>query len=192
MKKMIFATHNAHKLEEVRTMLEPLGVKVLGAGDVHLPDVEETGETFKDNALLKAYDAYKHLSVPVLAEDAGLCISALNDEPGVYTKRYAEQNGGFPKVFDVVTKRLAGKDTSARFVCTMALVVSETEAHVFEGVLEGHLVDTPRGNNGFGYDPIFVPTGYDRTLAEMSSDEKNSLSHRFKALQKVVSHLTGK
>lgn len=191
MKKIIFATHNAHKLEEVRAMLDPLGVKVVGAGDVNLPDVEETGETFKDNALLKAYDAYKHMSVPVLAEDAGLCISALNDEPGVYTKRYAEQNGGFPKVFEVLSERLKGKDKSARFVCTMALIVSETEAHVFEGVLKGHLIDTPCGENGFGYDPIFVPEGYDKTVAQLPAEEKNSISHRFKALQQVVSHLKG-
>lgn len=188
MKKIIFATHNEHKLLEVRNMLEPLGYKVLSAGDLNLPDIEETGETFKDNALLKAYEAYKHTSLPVLAEDTGLCIPALNDEPGVYTKRYAEQNGGFPQVFDVLSKRLNGKDKSARFVCVMALVVDETEAHVFEGVMEGHLIDTPRGDEGFGYDPIFVPKGSDKTVAELGDDVKNQISHRCKALEKVVAY----
>ncbi len=190
MKKIIFATHNEHKLWEVRSILEPLGYKVLGAGDLNLPDVEETGSTFKDNALLKAYAGYKHTSVPVLAEDAGLCIHGLNNEPGVYTKRYAEQNGGFPKVFEVVADRMKDvQDKTAHFNCTMALVVDEMQAEVFEGIMEGIIVPEPRGQNGFGYDPVFVPNGYDKTVAELSDDEKNTISHRALALQKVATFL---
>lgn len=190
MKKIIFATHNEHKLTEVRAILEPLGYKVLSAGDLNLPDVEETGTTFKDNALLKAYEAYKHTSVPVLAEDTGLCIRALNGEPGVYTKRYAEQHGGFPKVFDVLAERMKDNpDKSAYFNCTMALVIDETRAEVFEGIFEGTILPSPQGDNGFGYDPVFVPNGYDKTVAELSDDEKNTISHRALALKKVATFL---
>lgn len=190
MKKIIFATHNEHKLTEVRAILEPLGYKVLSAGDLNLPDVEETGTTFKDNALLKAYEGYKHTSVPVLAEDTGLCIRALNGEPGVYTKRYAEQHGGFPKVFDVLAERMKDNpDKSAYFNCTMALVIDETRAEVFEGIFEGTILPSPQGNNGFGYDPVFVPNGYDKTVAELSDDEKNTISHRALALKKVADFL---
>lgn len=190
MKKIIFATHNEHKLTEVRAILEPLGYKVLSAGDLNLPDVEETGTTFKDNALLKAYEGYKHTSVPVLAEDTGLCIRALNGEPGVYTKRYAEQHGGFPKVFDVLAERMKDNpDKSAYFNCTMALVIDETRAEVFEGIFEGTILPSPQGDNGFGYDPVFVPNGYDKTVAELSDDEKNTISHRALALKKVADFL---
>ena len=190
MKKIIFATHNEHKLTEVRAILEPLGYKVLSAGDLNLPDVEETGTTFKDNALLKAYEGYKHTSVPVLAEDTGLCIRALNGEPGVYTKRYAEQHGGFPKVFDVLAERMKDNpDKSAYFNCTMALVIDETRAEVFEGIFEGTILPSPQGDNGFGYDPVFVPNGYDKTVAELSDDEKNTISHRALALKKVATFL---
>lgn len=190
MKKIIFATHNEHKLTEVRAILEPLGYKVLSAGDLNLPDVEETGTTFKDNALLKAYEGYKHTSLPVLAEDTGLCIRALNGEPGVYTKRYAEQHGGFPKVFDVLAERMKDNpDKTAYFNCTMALVIDETRAEVFEGIFEGTILPSPQGNNGFGYDPVFVPNGYDKTVAELSDDEKNTISHRALALKKVATFL---
>lgn len=190
MKKIVFATHNEHKLDEVRTMLEPLGYKVLGAGDLNLPDIEETGNTFKENALLKAYEAYKYTSLPVLAEDTGLCIRALDNAPGIYTKRYAEKNGGFPKVFEKLAECLANAtDRSAYFNCTMALVVDETQAEVFEGIFEGEIIDTPRGENGFGYDPVFVPKGYDKTVAQLTDSEKNTISHRYLALQKVVEYL---
>ncbi|MBR5130864.1 MAG: RdgB/HAM1 family non-canonical purine NTP pyrophosphatase [Alphaproteobacteria bacterium] len=191
MKKIIFATHNEHKLSEVRQILEPLGYKVLSAGDLNLPDVEETGMTFKDNALLKAYAGYKHTSLPVLAEDTGLCIHALGDEPGIYTKRYAEQHGGFPKVFDVLAERMKDNpDKSAYFNCTMALVIDETQAEVFEGIFRGDILPAPRGVNGFGYDPVFVPKGYDKTVAELSEDEKNTISHRALALKKVADFLS--
>jgi XTP/dITP diphosphohydrolase len=190
MKKIIFATHNEHKLVEVRAILEPLGYKVLSAGDLNLPDVEETGKTFKDNALLKAYEGYKHTSLPVLAEDTGLCIRALDGEPGIYTKRYAEQHGGFPKVFDVLAERMKDNpDKSAYFNCTMALVVDETRAEVFEGIFEGDILSAPRGAKGFGYDPVFVPKGYDKTVAELSEEEKNTISHRALALKKVAEFL---
>lgn len=190
MKKIIFATHNEHKLEEVRAILEPLGYRVLSAGDLNLPDVEETGETFKDNALLKAYEGYKHTSVPVLAEDTGLCIRALDGGPGVYTKRYAEQHGGFPKVFNVLAEFMKDNpDKSAYFNCTMALVIDETRAEVFEGIMDGVILPEPRGENGFGYDPVFVPNGYDKTVAQLSSEEKNVISHRALALKKVAEFL---
>ncbi|MGN1062984.1 MAG: RdgB/HAM1 family non-canonical purine NTP pyrophosphatase [Alphaproteobacteria bacterium] len=190
MQKLIFATHNAHKLSEVRAMLEPIGIEVIGAADINLPDVEENGATFRENALLKARSGYRAAGMPVLAEDAGLCIRALNGEPGIYTKRYAEANGGFPAVFEVLSQRLNGQtDRSAYFCCTMVLV-SDTQEQVFEGILEGDIIDEPCGNNGFGYDPVFVPKGAHQTVAEMSEAQKNKISHRYLALKQVVSYLT--
>lgn len=187
--KMVFATHNEHKLQEVRDMLQDTSFKLVGAGELNLPDVQETGLTFKDNALLKAYDAYKHTGLPALADDSGLCIQALNNEPGVFSHRFAQQHGGFPSVFKTINDLLAGQDRRAFFGCTMALVFDETEAYTFEGILNGRLLSDPRGESGFGYDPIFVPDGYDITLAQMSSVQKNSLSHRHKALCQVVDFL---
>lgn len=189
MRELVFATHNAHKLSEVRAMLEPIGIKVIGAADMDLPDVEETGTTFIQNALLKARAGYQAIHKPVLAEDTGLCIRALNNEPGVYTKRYAEKNGGFPAVFQVLSNRLQDKaDRSAYFCCTMALVSDDGE-QVFEGIFEGDIIDEPCGTNGFGYDPVFVPKGYDKTVAELPDTQKNKISHRYLALKQVVEYL---
>lgn len=188
--KLIFSTHNEHKLEEVRAMLKDTEFKVVSAGELNLPDVEETGETFKENALLKAFEAYRHTGIPAMADDSGLCIRGLNNEPGIYAHRYATKNGGFPAVFKVINDLLGETgDRSAYFQCTMALVFDDTEFYIFDGVLEGTIIKEPRGESGFGYDPIFVPTGFDQTLAEMGSEAKNKLSHRYKALVQVCSFL---
>ena len=157
----------------------------LAAGFAGIPAVFTAGGAGNGVFCLSAGDLCRPL-----AEDPGLCIRALNGEPGVYTKRYAEQHGGFPKVFDVLAERMKDNpDKSSYFNCTMALVVDETQAEVFEGIFEGDILPAPRGKKGFGYDPVFVPKGYDKTVAELSEDEKNTISHRALALKKVAAFL---
>lgn len=187
--KLIFATHNAHKLEEVRQMLAGAPFTVVGAGELNIPDVDETGATFKENALLKAGAAYRHTGLPALADDSGLCIEALGNAPGVYSHRFANQHGGFPAVFEEINRQLEGKERKAFFGCTMALVFDDTESYTFEGIVRGTLLETPRGASGFGYDPIFVPDGYDKTLAQMGAEAKNKISHRYLALEQVKAFL---
>lgn len=188
--KLIFATHNENKLKEVREMLKDTGLTVVSAGELNLPDVEETGETFKDNALLKAYAAFRATGLPALAEDSGLCIRALNGEPGVYSARYAKKHGGFPAVFDYITEQMGDKtDRFIYYQATMALIFDETDVQVFDGVLEGTWAKEPKGTGGFGYDPMFIPEGYDKTLGELGPEVKNGISHRSRALKKVYDFL---
>lgn len=187
--KLVFATHNAHKLEEVRHMLAGVSVELVGAGEVGAPDVEETGQTFAQNALIKALAAYRYTGMPALADDSGLCIEALGNAPGVYSHRFASQHGDFPAVFDEINRQLAGKTREAFFECVMAVVFSEEESYVFRGVVRGTLIENPRGADGFGYDPIFVPNGYTETLAQMGAEAKNKISHRYLALKQVQEFL---
>lgn len=189
-KKFIFASHNPHKLEEVQRILLPLHIQVIDSKTAQLPDVEETGTTFAENAILKAVAGFKKTGLPVLADDSGLCISALNDAPGVFSARFAAKYGGYPAVFDVLNQKLKDNpNRKAHYVCIMALALSESEIYTFEGQLQGQLALTPQGINGFGYDPIFIPDGYDETLGCISATEKNKISHRAKALQKLFDFL---
>ena len=192
MKKIVLATHNAHKLEEVRAILSSLGIQVLGGDDVGLTDVPETGTTFEENALLKARAAFRQLQLPVLADDSGLCINALGGAPGLYSARFAKEHGGYPAVFQEVWQRLEGKtDRSAYFLCCMALVTGDTSAdeHLFIGKMTGRINDKATGTHLFGYDPIFVPDGYTDSCGVLEPSIKNRISHRAKALEKLTDFL---
>ena len=190
MQEIILATHNKHKLEEVRQILEPLGFVIKSADDYCLSDVEETGETFADNAVLKAISGCKETGKPVLADDSGICICALNNQPGVYSARYATANGGYPAVFDVINRELGNNpNRKAFYTCVVALAYNETEVYTFTGKMYGTLAKTYSGSGGFGYDPLFIPDGFDTTLGHISADEKNKISHRGKALEKLYTFL---
>lgn len=190
MPKLLFATQNAHKLTEVRMILQDTGLEIIGAKELNLPDIAETGKTFTENALIKAKTAYNLTGLPTLAEDAGLCITALNNEPGIYSARYAKENGGFPAVFQVLTKRMKGiQDRNACFHSVMALVWGKEKYKTFEGVSKGTWAMAPTGENGFGYDPMFIPAGYTQTLGELGEDVKNTLSHRYRSLTQVLEYL---
>ena len=184
--QIILATHNAHKLEEVRQILGPLGIEVIGAADLNLPDVAETGKTFYENALIKAQAAFQATGKPVLADDSGLCIPALDGLPGIYAARFAAVHGGYPAVFEYLNTLLAGKSRAAYFVCSMVLILAEGEVHPFEGRVEGHLNKQPSGTHTFGYDPIFVPDGYGETFGVLEADVKNKISHRAQALAQLA------
>ena len=192
LKKIVLATHNAHKLEEVRAILAPLGIEVLGGDDVGLKDVKETGATFEENSRLKARAAYKQIGIPVLADDSGLCINVLNGSPGLHSARFAAENGGYPAVFDVVWQKLKPfEDWSAYFICCMVLKEGPdpTDEHVFIGKMVGKIAPTASGTHLFGYDPIFIPDGYTETCGVLEPEIKNKISHRAKALEQLVTFL---
>ena len=193
MHKLVLATHNQHKLEEVSAILSPLGIKLLGADDVGLKDVDETGTTFSENALLKARAAYTQIHLPVLADDSGLCIAAMNGEPGLYSARFAAEHGGYPAVFEEVWRRIAScADKSAYFMCAMALVggPKKEDEYLFSGRMDGRIADQASGTHLFGYDPIFIPNGYHETCGVLDPAIKNKISHRAKALEQLVAFLS--
>jgi len=191
MKELIFASHNQGKIKELREMLAPLNIKVLSADDMSLPDVEETGTTFEENAILKAKTISVLTKMPVLADDSGLCVDALDGRPGVYSARYAP-NRNFDLAMDMLLKELdeaANPSRAAHFSCVLALCFPNGEKVCFEGRVDGTIANQKSGSAGFGFDPIFIPSGYDLTFAELGSEIKNRISHRGRALQKLAVYL---
>ena len=195
--RLVIASHNAGKVREIRALLEPFGIEPVSAGDLGLPEPEETGPTFAENALLKAHASASASGLPALADDSGLEVAALGGRPGVYTADWAERQPfeGEPgrdwymamgKVEGLLAEQGAGVDRSARFVCTLALAWPDGDAEVFEGRAEGSLTWPPRGMLGFGYDPVFVPAGKSLTYAEIDPEEKHAISHRADAFAKLV------
>ena len=178
METLIAATHNANKLREFRQILPGWTIE----GDS--PDVEETEETFAGNALLKARAcALRHPGAWVAADDSGLCVDALGGDPGVRSARYAGKNGDTPANNALLLKNLSGvTDRRAQFTCAIVLVAPDGTEHEVEGHCPGRIAKAPSGAGGFGYDPLFVPDGYDKSFAELSADEKNAISHRGRAL----------
>ena len=185
--KLVIASHNAGKVREIAELMQPFGVAVVSAGDLDLPEPEETGETFVDNALLKAHAAAKGANLPALADDSGLAVSALGGAPGIYSARWAGPDKDFMAAMARVEELLRGsEDRSAQFVCALALAWPDGHAEVFEGTVTGEVTWPPAGNNGFGYDPIFVADGEDITFAEMDPIRKHGMSHRADAFRKLV------
>lgn len=190
---IVLATHNAPKLSELRRILDAhqlRQVTVLSAADIDLPEPEETGATFAENALLKARAGAGVSGLACLADDSGLEVEALGGEPGVRSARYAGGHGDDECNLALVLERMAGvTDRRARFVCVAALVTPRGGEHTATGVLEGTLTLEPRGANGFGYDPIFQPRGTSLTTAEMTSEDKDAISHRGRALAGIVGYV---
>ena len=196
-KKIVLATRNLGKVEEFERMLEAssLEIQVLGLRDFpDMPDVEETGSTFAENALLKARQISEFTGLPALADDSGLCVDALGGAPGIFSARWAGVHGddraNLQKVLREISE-LSAPDLGARFRCAVALVIpgsypTDAQEVLKEGEILGEIVLTPRGKNGFGYDPIFQPLGYAQTTAELPSDVKDKISHRGQALQAIL------
>ncbi|MEU6642004.1 RdgB/HAM1 family non-canonical purine NTP pyrophosphatase [Saccharomonospora sp. NPDC046836] len=194
--RLLLATRNAKKLEELRRILLKRGlgeVEVLGLSDVdEFPEAPETGATFEENALAKAHDAALATGLPAIADDSGLSVDALSGMPGVLSARWAGEHGDDTANLQLVLGQL--RDTpderrGASFVCAAALVVPDREEIVVRGDWRGTIIREPRGANGFGYDPIFVPEGETRTSAELAPSEKDSVSHRGRALRALLPHL---
>lgn len=195
--KLVIASHNAGKVKEIRDLLTPFGIEPVSASELDLPEPEETGTTFAENALLKAHAAAQASGLPSMADDSGLCVSALDDAPGVYTADWAEKQGfegGPGRDWYMAMGKVEGKlaelgpdaDRSAYFTCTLALAWPDGHAEVFEGRVNGKLAWPPRGNMGFGYDPVFVPLGHNLSFAELDPSEKYAISHRADAFAKLV------
>ncbi len=190
--RLVVASHNAGKVREIGALLAPLGVEAVSAGALGLPEPEETETTFIGNAALKARAAAEASGLPALADDSGLEVFGIGGDPGVYSARWAGPNKDFGFAMQRVHEELeksGATDFSARFVCALALAEPGGAVEVFEGDVRGLIVWPPRGTQGFGYDPIFQPNGFDRTFGEMSHDEKLPMTHRARAFEKLLASL---
>lgn len=191
--KLVVASHNPGKVFEIRSLIHPFGLEAVSAKELDLEEPEETGSTFEENAALKALAAAKESGFPALADDSGLEVDALDGAPGIYSARWA----GHPRDFDVAMRRVhdeletigaTGHDArKANFICALCLAFPDGATSLFVGRVYGHLVWPPRGDKGFGYDPMFQPDGLDKTFAEIDPLEKQDMSHRARAFEQFVS-----
>ncbi|KGX89035.1 XTP/dITP diphosphatase [Pontibacillus litoralis] len=188
MNELIIASKNKGKIEEFRQLFAQYGIQTYGIEEIDesIADVKETGMTFAENAQLKAETIAALLNKPVLADDSGLEVDALEKRPGVFSARYAGEKKDDKANMDKVLLELEQVDhRTARFVCVLALAIPSQETILERGTCEGSIARQPQGANGFGYDPIFVPNGYNQTMAQLTSGEKNAISHRHNALMKI-------
>lgn len=190
--RLLVATHNAGKLAEMCALLAPYGVEVTGAAEKGLAEPAETENSFLGNARIKARAAVKATGLPVLADDSGVCVDALDGAPGVYTADWAETGNGrdflmaMERTWNALEVKSASDPRSAQFRCTLVLMWPDGHDEIFDGVLPGQIVWPPRGDEGHGYDPIFMPDGHEITLGEMPPELKNRLSHRALAVEKMI------
>ena len=191
--KLVIASHNQGKVREIADLLGPHGIVPVSAADLDLPEPDETGVTFVDNAELKARLAADLSGLPALADDSGLCVDALDGRPGIYSARWAGDDKDFGVAMARVQDEMLAGDPeagrNAHFVCALSLCWPDGTIESFEGRVDGVLVWPPRGDNGFGYDPMFQPIGYDQTFGEMDPAAKYAMSHRADAFRKLVAAL---
>jgi len=186
---LVIASHNEGKVREIRELLSLYGLVVKSAAELQLPEPEETGATFADNAALKAKAAADASGFLALADDSGLVVNALDGAPGIYSARWAGPQKDFGAAMARVQRELAergARDASAKFVCALALAKPNGNTEVYDGEVHGHLEFPPRGSKGFGYDPIFVPAGLAQTFGEIEPAQKHAMSHRARAFEKFV------
>lgn len=189
--ELLVATNNMHKLQEIRQILSPYHITVYGMKDLNIkiPEPEENGKNYYENALIKAKALQQVSKMPIIADDSGLEIEAMNYNPGLKSARYAESCGGHDKAMQQILENVKGKTRNARFVCDIVLLNVEDKPLKFEAIVEGKVADQIDGNGGFGYDPIFVCNELGKTYASMTQEEKNKVSHRGKALHKLLTYL---
>ena len=192
--QLVAATHNPGKVRELRNLLEPLGFEVKSAIDLNLPEPEETEVTFSGNAILKARAAAEATGAPALSDDSGLAVEALGGAPGIFSARWAGPDKDFQLAMEKVERELDTEGSGnrrAKFVCALAVVWPDGEAVVFEGYVHGTLTFPPRGDQGFGYDPIFIADGETLTFGEMDPAKKHAMSHRADAFAQLQAALMG-
>ena len=189
--RLVIASHNPGKVVEIDALLAPYHIETVGAGALGLPEPEETGSTFEANAELKARAAAMASGLPALADDSGLVVPALDGAPGIYSARWAGPTKDFRVAMEWVQRELGHKDRRAHFVAVLALAWPAGEIVSFRGEAHGRLTWPPRGERGFGYDPIFVPGGYEETFGEMGPELKHQISHRARAFEKLVAACFG-
>lgn len=190
MKEIVLATKNRGKVKEFAALFQRYGMKTISLLDIEksVPDIAETGTTFHENARLKAEGIADVLNKPVIADDSGLVVDALDGKPGVYSARYAGEPSDDVKNYEKLLQEMKDVPESkrtARFVCVLAVAMPERETIFTEGICEGTIAYEPKGTNGFGYDPVFIPKGYDCTMAQLEPSVKNRISHRYNALIKL-------
>ena len=193
--RLVIASHNPGKVREIRDLLGPFGIEPVSAAELDLPEPDETGTTFVANAELKALQAADLSGLPALADDSGLCVEALGDEPGIFSARWAGEGKDFGVAMQRVEDRLAAlpPETArdAHFVCALALAWPDGHVEWFEGRVDGTLVWPPRGDRGFGYDPMFLPLDRAETFGEMDPQAKHAISHRAAAFRQLVEAVLG-
>jgi len=193
MRNLVFATGNSHKLQEVQGLFKE-GFALSCLKDVNITEeIPETADNLVDNALQKAWYVYNKCGIPCFADDTGLEVEALNGAPGVYSARYAGEQKDSRLNMLLLLKNMTGKENrNARFRTIIAYIDENAQEHIFEGEIRGKIIENMAGENGFGYDPIFVPEGYDKTFAQLSSETKNKISHRARAMEKFLSYINSK
>ena len=190
-KKLVVATNNAHKLEEISAILGD-EMELLSLKDIHCnADIPETADTLEGNAIQKANYIYKNYGMDCFADDTGLEVEALNGAPGVFSARYAGDGHDSEANMQKLLKELEGKENRKAQFRTAICLIMEGKEYLFEGIVKGSIIEEKRGGAGFGYDPIFVPEGYDQTFAELGNDVKNTISHRARAVEKLCAFLKG-
>lgn len=191
--KLLLATNNLHKVEEIRRKIDREEVELLTLKDLNFEiEVEEDKDTLEGNSLKKAFEIFQKTGYSTLADDTGLFVDALNGAPGVYSSRYAGENATYDDNCRKLLSELQGvplEKRTASFITVICLVTDNNKHYFFEGKVEGIIKETKSGENGFGYDPLFIPAGFNKTYAEMNSEEKNQCSHRAKALEKFKNFL---
>lgn len=188
--ELVIASHNQGKIREIGALLAPFSITVTSAAQYNLPEPDETGESFRENAELKARASAEVTGKWALADDSGLCVTALAGAPGIYSARWAGPDKNFQTAMEKIQDSvLEFEDRSAYFVCGLALAGPNGEMHYWEGRIDGQLCWPPRGQNGFGYDPMFVPEGYQESFGEMVADQKHKMSHRARAFDKMMRDL---
>lgn len=190
--RLVLASHNPGKVREIAALVGPLGVEVVSASELGLPEPEETGATFLENAALKARSAAAGSGLPSLADDSGLCVDALGGDPGIYSARWAGPEKDFSIAIERVRDALGGRESRAAFCCALALAWPDDRVEAVEGRVAGRLAFPPRGEKGFGYDPIFIPDGHDITFGEMDPERKHAISHRADAFAKLLARCFGR
>ncbi len=184
---LVLATHNSDKVREFSSLLNPYNVTLSSSKDFDVREPEETGKTFKENALLKARTTFAAVKKPTLADDSGFCVDAINAKPGIYSARWAKREGSFQAAAHRINELCTGKsDLSAYFICALAYIDEKGDDHHFQGRIDGQFVYPGRGSNGLGYDSYFIPKGFTKTFGEMTLEEKEAISHRTLAFKKFV------
>ena len=190
--RLVIASHNPGKVREIAELVEPYGVAVVSAAELGLPEPEETGDTFAANAALKARAAAEATDLPALSDDSGLVVAALDGAPGIRSARWAGPDKDFAMAMETIERKLAGAaDRRAHFACALALAWPDGHVEIFYGEVHGTLVWPPRGDRGFGYDPMFQATGHDETFGEMEPAAKHRISHRAEAFRRFVADCLG-
>ena len=190
-KKLVVATNNAHKLEEISAILGN-EMELLSLKDIHCnADIPETADTLEGNARQKAMYIHENYGMDCFADDTGLEVEALDGAPGVFSARYAGDGHDSEANMQKLLKELEGKENRKAQFRTAICLIMESKEYLFEGIVKGHIIEEKRGGAGFGYDPIFVPEGYDQTFAELGNDVKNTISHRARAVEKLCTFLKG-